>query len=438
VKEKRPSLGILGGGLSGLSFAYYSGVQAEIFEKEERLGGLCRTFTHNGVPFDIGPHIFFSKDQAVLDFLVSLTPMHKLRRSNKIFYKDHFVKYPFENELSALPESDRDWCLNSFLVNPYDSYPAGSMLSFFYKTFGEGITRTYLEPYNRKIWKFEPSFMDTQMVDRIPKPPAEDIIASARGQSTEGYLHQLFFSYPDEGGTESVIRALTAKCQDHVVIHTRAPVEKVIRRSDGTFEIFSQGTSHHFERIVSTIPIHELMRILEPAPPPDVKDAVNNLKYNSIHITIVNVREDTLGNNFAVMVPRDDIAFHRVSKLDFLGNAYHRPETSTLMVEITYRHGDRYDLSDQAIRELVVRDLERVGFIRSKDVLSVSTRRFEYAYVIYDLNHRQNSDKAMAWLNASGITCIGRFSAFKYINMDTAVLLAKEAAQVFVNRNGSR
>ena len=45
------------------------------------------------------------------------------------------------------------------------------MIQFFYKIFGEGITRTYLEPYNRKIWKFDPSFMDTQMVERIPKPP---------------------------------------------------------------------------------------------------------------------------------------------------------------------------------------------------------------------------------------------------------------------------
>ena len=29
----------------------------------------------------------------------------------------------------------------------------------FLKIFGEGITKTYLEPYNQKIWKFEPSFM---------------------------------------------------------------------------------------------------------------------------------------------------------------------------------------------------------------------------------------------------------------------------------------
>ena len=122
--------------------------------------------------------------------------MCKLRRSNKILYKKKFIKYPFENELSKLPKKDLDYCLNSFLNNPFENFKYHNMLQFFLKNFGEGITRTYLEPYNRKIWKFDPTFMDTQMVERIPKPPKEDIIKSAKGISTEGYKHQLYFHYP--------------------------------------------------------------------------------------------------------------------------------------------------------------------------------------------------------------------------------------------------
>ena len=81
------------------------------------------------------------------------------------------------------------------------------MLQFFLKIFGEGITKTYLEPYNQKIWKFEPSFMDTQMVERIPKPPKIDIINSARGKKTEGYKHQLFFHYPKKNGIQALFDA---------------------------------------------------------------------------------------------------------------------------------------------------------------------------------------------------------------------------------------
>ena len=45
------------------------------------------------------------------------------------------------------------------------------------------------------------------MVDRIPKPPLEDIIRSAEGNNSEGYLHQLFFHYPKKGGIESLVKS---------------------------------------------------------------------------------------------------------------------------------------------------------------------------------------------------------------------------------------
>ena len=38
--------------------------------------------------------------------------------------------------------SERDYCLNTFLDNPYENYDSGNMLEF-YETFGEGITRLF-------------------------------------------------------------------------------------------------------------------------------------------------------------------------------------------------------------------------------------------------------------------------------------------------------
>ena len=424
-------VGLLGGGISALAFAHFCGQPAVIFEKEDRLGGLCRSFDCGGVAYDVGPHIFFSKNQEILDFLTGLTPMHKLRRSNKIFCEGRFVKYPFENELSALPQRERDWCLNSFLDNPYGEYPATSMLGFFYSTFGEGITRTYLEPYNRKIWKFEPSFMDLQMVERIPKPPPEDIIASAHGKATEGYLHQLHFSYPVRGGTESVVKALETLCGRRLTVHANCAVERVVKRPDGTFDVTAGGSTHRFERIVSAMPLHELVPRIEPPPPADVLAALRAMRYNSIHITVLQTEDDRLGDNFAVMVPRPDITFHRISKLDFLGESYHRPGTATLLAETTFRRGDRFDLPAQQISEMVAGDLEKIGFSSAAAIRHCETRTFPYAYVIYDLGHRRNTDLVLRWLASFGIKSFGRFGAFEYINTDEAVRRARETAREF-------
>jgi len=431
--DKNSELGILGGGLSGLAFAYFSGLKAHVIEKEKRPGGLCRSFDANGIKYDIGPHILFSKKKRALDFLTSLTPMHKLRRSNKILYKGRLVKYPFENELSALPEYDRDWCLNAFVNNPYEEYSADNMLAFFYKTFGEGITRAYLEPYNRKIWKFEPSFMDTQMVERIPKPPAEDIIKSAKGVETEGYLHQLYFSYPDQGGTEAVIKGLIDLLGERLVLHTGATVERIVKKR-GYFEVYAGGNVFEFEHLLSAMPVHELLPVLDPAPPEDVVAGLHRMKYNSIHITVVTTTSDKVADNFAFLVPDPEIPFHRVSKIDFLGDAYHIPDTTTFMAEITFRKGDRFDLDSDAIIEMVVDGLNRIDFVAKSELNFATSKRFEYAYVIYDLHHRQNTDKVLTYLESIGITSIGRFATFEYINMDTSVERAYLAAAKFLRR----
>jgi protoporphyrinogen oxidase len=422
-------IGVLGGGISALAFAHFSSRPTAIFEKEDRVGGLCRSFDCGGIAYDIGPHIVFSKNQDILDFMTGLTAMQKLRRSNKVFYEGRFVKYPFENELSALPDADRDWCLNSFVANPYADYPATNMLGFFYRTFGEGITRTYLEPYNRKIWKFEPGFMDLQMVERIPKPSVEDIIASARGKATEGYLHQLYFSYPARGGIESVVSGLRALCGERLAVCANCPVERVVTRPNGACDVIAGGSTRRFNRIVSTIPVHELVPRIEPAPPADVVAALQAMRYNSIHITVLNTTDDCLGDNFAIMVPRPDIVFHRVSKLDFLGESYHRPGTATLLAETTFRRGDRFDLPAEQISEMVARDLQKVGFSTTAAIQHVETRTFPYAYVIYDLNHRRNTGLVLQWLASRGIRSFGRFGAFQYINSDEAIRQAHELAR---------
>ncbi len=182
---------ILGGGLAGVSLAYFLQdnekiTEIEIIEKDKVIGGICRSFeATNGIKYDVGPHIIFSKDKEILNFMNELIEeddnIENHKRSNRIIHNGEFVQYPFENDLSKLPRNDIEKCVNGFLNNPYENYEAKNMLQFFLKTFGEGITNIYLRPYNEKIWKFDPSFMDTQMVDRIPKPPKEDIIKSANG-----------------------------------------------------------------------------------------------------------------------------------------------------------------------------------------------------------------------------------------------------------------
>ena len=425
------NIGILGAGLSGISLAYLLQENERIdhidlLEKAGSPGGLCRSYPFAGIGYDVGPHIMFSRNPAVLDLLVRMLGdnVHKLRRSNRIYHDGRFIKYPFENELSALSAPERDYCLNTFLNNPYAPYPAQSMLQFFLATFGEGITNLYLRPYNEKIWKFDPAFMDTQMVERIPKPPPEDIIKSAQGVSTEGYLHQLHFYYPKRGGIQSLLDGFKQKLGAKVAIHTGATVQKV-SRSGQQWQVPGNGRpARTYDRLISTIPIPELIAALDPAAPPEVTHAAQNLRYNSIAICMLHVTRDRLGDNFAIMVANRDILFHRISKLDFLVPEDQRDGATRIMAEVTYRQGDRISgLNDEELLNQVVADVVRLGFIESADLVRErQILRQKHAYVIYDLDHRRNMRTLREYCEGKlGLMLHGRFGEFEYINMDAVV-----------------
>ena len=419
---------LLGGGIAALSLAYFLEGKSVILEKEDKIGGLCRSYDFKGVMCDVGPHIMFSKNQEILDLHTKLVPTNKIRRSNSIFYKGGFVKYPFENDLGALPEKDKEYCLQEFLNNPYEKYEPKNMLQFFLKTFGEGITQSYLEPYNEKIWKFDSSCMDLQMVERIPKPPKEDVIKSAKGIETEGYTHQLYFHYPSKGGFQSLVDAYADKVKDKAKIVNPVGIHSMKREGKEWIVKTNQG-EFRSEKLVNCMPIHELFTYIEA--PEDIKNTVKNLLYNSIYICLVRAKKSAISDKLAIFLGDKDIIFHRLSNLNFLGEEYiAEGGKSTLLAEITFRPGSYLStLSEDRIKEEVVEGLEKCGFVENGDVEEVEVKRFKYAYVIYDLDHRKNTDKVLSYLQSVGIESCGRFAEFEYMNSDKVAEHSMELAK---------
>lgn len=431
-------IGILGAGLAGISLAHFldardPATEIELLEKASQPGGLCQSFRFGQFPYDVGPHIIFSKDAEILQLMVDLLGenVQRLRRSNRIFHDGRLIKYPFENELSALSDADKQYCLDAFLNNPYSAYQPANMLQFFLVTFGEGITNLYLRPYNEKIWKFDPAMMDTQMVDRIPKPPAEDIVKSAQGIPSEGYVHQLFFHYPKTGGIQAIVDGFRNRFSSRVALSLDCEIQRIENQGGRWMVDLADGTRREYDRLVSTIPTADLITALGATVPETVREAARALRFNSIAICQVRVRRDTLGDNFAVMVADKQVLFHRLSKLDFLVPEEARDGTTTFQLEVTYRPGDRIDqMADEALAARLVADLDRLGFARRDDVLAHEVRRFRHAYVIYDLDHRRNVDVVRDYCeNQRGIVLHGRFGQFNYMNMDAVIRRSIERAQ---------
>jgi protoporphyrinogen oxidase len=264
---RQPTTGILGGGLSGLSVGYFlNQISApfRVLEQQKACGGLMKTHVESNFAFDCaGSHIIFSKNPTVLRFLLSLIGSNacKRRRNTKVLFNGCFVKYPFENGLSDLPKEDNYECLYFFIKNLVEKSRGTvqkpvNLREWFYYNFGKGIAEKYLIPYNEKIWKFPTNEMGLDWVERIPDPPMEDILKSSLGIETEGYTHQLYFYYPKLGGIQTIIRLLESEIHESVTVGFEV---KRVKREDGAWCISNGKSELFFDKIVSTIPVQQLV-----------------------------------------------------------------------------------------------------------------------------------------------------------------------------------
>ena len=428
---------ILGAGISGISLAYF--IQnfkkiknIYIIEKDNKLGGLLRSYKFDNIYYDVGPHIIFSKHKEILDLNKKLLGknINKIKRSNKIIYKNNkFIKYPFENELHKLPIEDKDFALNTFLNNPFKSYEPENMNQFFLKTFGSGITNLYLNPYNQKIWKFDPSFLDTQMVSRIPRPPDNDIIKSARGIPTEGYKHQLYFSYPKQGGIESLFNCYLKELNKKITIIKNKKIKSIVKKKELTVTL-ENNKKIRGNYIFSSIPLNNLYKIVKTND--EIIKTSNKLLYNSIKIIVIKIKNNVAGKNFAFMVPDQNIIFHRISKLNFLGKNYSQKGFTYFQIEVTYRKGDQIDkLSKSQLKEKIIDGLKKIKFLNDrKNLIKYEEKSFNYAYVIYDLNHRKNVNNLIKFYKEKNIFCIGRWGSWEYLNSDQVIFQSQNFSKL--------
>jgi protoporphyrinogen oxidase len=422
-------IGILGGGISGIALAAYLDENVEIVEKRDRIGGLCATVIEDGFTFDAaGPHIMFSKNREVLQLMVDILGdnVHQKRRENRIWFKGNLVKYPFENDLASLPKEDTFECILGYLRNPRANDEVTNLADWSYKTFGAGISEKYFIPYNRKIWNYDPKQIGLEFVSRIPKPPMEDVLRSAIGIPTEGYLHQLYFYYPIEGGYEALVHAFAAKVKGP--IRTNWRVASVERDGDAWLVKSDGGEERRYETLVNTLPIHELLKVWKDAPE-EAHELAAKLRYNSLINVLIGFDEDPGYPYTALYLPDPEISFHRLSFPKAFSERCVPEGQSAVMAEITTNEGDGiWELSNDEVIERVVNDLSKLGMFDVTKINYKKAVRFLYGYPVYDLEYRKNVTEIRDVVEATGMTLLGRFAQFDYINSDVCIERALEVA----------
>lgn len=427
---------VLGAGLAGLSFALEAtgmGHEVVVLEGDEEPGGLLRSTRVNGYTVDLGgSHILFSRDPGKLGFLLDLVGRSNLvrhRRDSRIYYAGRYVKYPFENGIYMLPPEERYEILKgvfeAYVKRVCGAAEPKNFEEWIYSVFGSAIAERYLVPYNRKLWKRPLSEISLEWVSgRVPMPPLEDVMRAAVGLPTEGYLHQLHFYYPREGGIFSVIRGLLERLRGRrfrLVTGFRA---EAIYRENGKSRVSDGETEYAGDLVASSAPMPETIRLL-----PGGSRALSGVfDYNSLAVIALGGPGEAPPYHW-VYFPQEDIPFHRIALLSNYTDTAAPRGRVLVTAEASSPPGSSFpsDLVDK-----VAGWVEDLGFLREAE--PVAYREWRYAYIVYRHGYRRLVEEASTLLREAGVIPIGRFGAWRYMNMDETAAQAREAARSLAGR----
>jgi len=422
-------IAIIGAGLSGMSAAHNLKGKYLILEKEKTVGGLCRSVVVDDHTTDIGGgHILYTNDEYVKKLYARLLVRNMLwhERKSYIFINNIYVEYPFEVNLYGLPKNIIEECIRG--VEERDTGKKRAYKNFhdwINQTFGKGVAKHYMIPYNTKIWRYDLKKMSIDWIaDRVPAPKIEDMKKGAEKPVGKKFGGNAYFHYPKKGGIQALADALASKLNisfDSEAKEIKANKLRVIYERKG------ERTSLKAERIFSSLPLPELIKIIDDVPG-RVEKAAKDLVYNSIICLALAIERPKVSDKHWIYYPEKDITFNRIIISSNLSPNMCPKHESSIIVENTYPKDKKINFEKR--KEKLLEDLEKTDIVRKGDkvrVLKMSNSM--YAYVVYDLNHSKNVKIMHEFLNEIGIIPIGRFGKWEYLNMDKSILDGKKSAE---------
>ena len=401
-------IAVLGAGVSGLSAAKMlkdKGCEVTVYEKNNTVGGLARSRIAKGILYDPhGGHIFNSKHPEVMEWAFSIYGEEnwKFRERNaKIWFNGKYISYPFELSLCELDTEDAVNCVHDFILSQNGERP-DNYRDWLIWNFGQAICDYYMLPYNEKIWAYPLEKMETLWMEgKMPLPSKKDMIRSLLLKDpTERKMPHSTFYYPLHGGIQSFINEMA--CGLHIQCGTSV---QRIESITGKWFINGEGP---YDQVICTIPLPVLPWVMDL--PEKVKACMLDLKYNSLTTVLFECPQADIT---WLYVPSHDYRSHRVGYQSTLtpysGN---KPGRGCAALEII---GQKFD----------VEGLEKQPNVLPKELgyeQTIDSEFTEYAYVIHDLNYRNNLSCINAYFNEThGFELLGRWGRWNYNNMDICI-----------------
>ncbi len=428
---------ILGGGPAGLGVAYYAqraGLPFTLLEGSAQLGGMCRTLSCGEHLYDSGAHRFHDRDPEITRDLLDLMgdDLARVDAPSAIRDRGRYIDFPptplnvmFAYGFREAGRIGRD-LLRSGLRRRRAS---GSFEDFAVSRFGETLARRILLNYSEKLWG-------------LPSDQLSPDIATRRlqGMTLRSLLYELVFPgaktehvdgsflYP-RGGYGRIPEALVRTLPPESV-RTGFSVERldceggVVKRIHGAA---GQAVEVR-DRVVSTLPLPLLVRLLGDAVPGAAREAATRLRFRHVRLLFVRIGAERMSRNASIYIPDPAFCISRIYEPKNR-SASMAPEGETaLVVEAPCFTGDAVDgLAADAFAEKVIGELTALELLDPRAVLETRQHFIPNAYPVYAKNYAGDTRVIREALSRfANLETVGRAGRFVYSHLHDQMRFGKD------------
>lgn len=419
---------VVGAGIAGLTLSYKlcsSGHEVVLVEKEDKVGGLARSFTYDDYTFDAGPHRFYTEDPEVLGFIHEVLENDHLviGRKSGVRMFDRYFEWPLKGtSLLRMPLR----VLFSVVVDMLkkDTRSGRSFESYILNNYGKTLYEIFFKPYTEKFlgmpctqisrdWAV--TGIDRAVIDSSIQ--VNDLFALAKT-----LVHprpRLDFIYPRGGGVRVFSEKLKRKITDNNgILLLKSEVTGIVRKNRTIEKIIINKREYDCDLLVWTGSLEDLSALLGVAPA--------GLEYLSLLMYNYCLDSMPLCRYQWCYFGSDDVPFNRVTIPVYFDPSLAPRGKSGICVEVTCRKGNSLWQSPEMI-EPGIREALRTNVIINgqHDIRTFHIEKLSNAYPVYSLDYAGKLTAIMSELQKfTRLKMLGRTGTFWYNNMDHSIKAA--------------
>lgn len=445
---------ILGAGPTGMGCAYTLAKAKQSFlvvEKDDAPGGLCRTLNFHSYLFDIGGHRFLSKSEEINQLWhdVMGDDMLQVRRLSRIYYRRRYFNYPlsFFNTFWNLGPMESFLCVASYLRGKH--FKPGDDNTFegwIINRFGKRLYDIFFKTYTEKVWALACQDISAdwaiQRIQGLSLRVAIQKMLLGMKENAPKTLSEEFL-YPRTGPGEFYrrLRNLTQALGGRFVFGKNVTSIKHDGQKIVSVEIqdSQEGKDKELpvEYLFSSVPLPVLVRLLEPPPPKDILTCAQRLRFRSLLVVnIILDKEDVFPDQW-IYVHSPEVRLGRIQNHKNWSPAMvvDLKKTSLGLEYFCTEEDSLWNMNDMDLIDYAIEELEKIGIISRRHLISGFVVRRPHAYPVYSLDYQENVDIIRRYLDRfCNLQTMGRGGLFRYDNSDRTLLSGIYAARNFLEK----